>query len=37
VLINTGIRRIFYEHEYKRHTLDELLRYTEVRLERVEP
>src|SRR5213078_2691320 len=25
VLINTGIRRIFYEHEYKRHTLDELL------------
>src|SRR3989449_10481800 len=37
VLINTGIRRIFYEHEYKRHTLDELQRYTEVRLERVEP
>jgi len=37
VLINTGIRRIFYEREYKRQTLDELLRYTEVRLERVEP
>ena len=37
VLINTGIRRIFYEHEYKRHTLGEVLRYTEVQLERVEP
>src|SRR5881396_3393784 len=30
VLINTGIRRIFYERDYKTHTLDELLRYTEV-------
>ena len=35
VLINTGIRRVFYEHEYKRQTLDELLRYTEVQIERV--
>jgi len=35
VLINTGIRRVFYEHEYKVHTLAELLRYTDVRLERV--
>lgn len=35
VLINTGIRRIFYEHDYKRQTLDELLRYTDVQLERV--
>ena len=35
VLINTGIRRVFYEHEYKLHTLDELLRHTGVKLERV--
>ena len=35
VLINTGIRRVFYEHEYKVHTLAELLRYTDVRLEHV--
>ena len=33
VLINTGIRRVFYEREYKRQTLDDLLRYTDVRLE----
>ena len=37
VLINTGIRRIFYEREYKLHTLHELLEYTEVTLERVVP
>ena len=37
VLINTGIRRIFYEHDYKRPTLDELLRHTDVTLERVKP
>lgn len=37
VLINTGIRRVFYEHEYKRHTLEELLRYSDVRLEQVVP
>jgi dCMP deaminase len=37
VLINTGIRRICYEHEYKRHTLAELLGYTDVKLERVAP
>src|SRR3989440_5117904 len=35
VLINTGIRRVFYEHDYKVHTLGELLRYTDVKLERV--
>ena len=35
VLINTGIRRVFYEHEYKLHTLTELLSHTDVRLERV--
>ena len=37
VLVNTGIRRIFYDREYKRDTLAELLRHTEVQLERVEP
>lgn len=37
VLVNTGIRRIFYDREYKRDTLAELLRHTEVRLERVAP
>jgi dCMP deaminase len=35
VLINTGIKRICYEREYKRETLEELLRYTDVKLERV--
>src|SRR5579875_1517638 len=35
VLINTGIRRVFYEREYKLHTLSELLRWSDVRLERV--
>src|SRR5439155_931970 len=33
VLVNTGIRRIYYEHEYKRPTLEELLRHTDVTLE----
>jgi dCMP deaminase len=37
VLINTGIRRVFYEREYKRGTLDELLRHTDVQLECVAP
>jgi dCMP deaminase len=37
VLVNTGIRRIFYDREYKRDTLAELLRHTEVQLEHVEP
>jgi dCMP deaminase len=37
VLINTGIRRIFYEHDYKTHTLSEILRHSGVHLERVEP
>jgi len=35
VLINTGIRRIFYEHDYKRTTLEELLRAGNIQLERV--
>jgi dCMP deaminase len=37
VLINTGIRRIFYERVYKLHTLDEMLRHTSVELRQVEP
>jgi dCMP deaminase len=36
VLINTGIRRVYFEHEYKRHTLAELLAHTELELVRVE-
>ena len=36
VLVNTGIKTIFYEKPYKLQTLDELLRYTEVRLEKVD-
>ena len=33
VLINTGIRRIFYEREYKRATIEELLRGANIELE----
>jgi len=33
VLINTGIRRIFYEREYKRATIEELLRGANIHLE----
>ena len=36
VLVNTGIKSIYYEKPYKLHTLDELLRYTHVGLEKVE-
>ena len=35
VLINTGIRRIFYEREYKRATIEELLRGANIELEHV--
>jgi len=35
VLINTGIKRIFFDKPYKLHTLDELLRYSDVTLEPV--
>ena len=35
VLINTGIKRIFYDKPYKLHTLDELLRYSDVTMEPV--
>jgi dCMP deaminase len=37
VLINTGIKRIFYEKPYKLHTLEDLRRYTDVTLEEVVP
>jgi dCMP deaminase len=33
VLINTGIKRIFYEREYKRATIEELLRGANIQLE----
>jgi dCMP deaminase len=35
VLINTGIRRVFYEKEYKLHTLKEILTHADVTLEQV--
>lgn len=35
VLVNTGIRRVFYEKPYKLATLDELLRYANVTLQQV--
>ncbi len=36
VLINTGIKRIFYEKAYKLHTVSELLASTDVTLQKVE-
>lgn len=35
VLVNTGIKNIYYETPYKLHTLDEILQATRVRLEQV--
>ncbi|MEW6269154.1 MAG: dCMP deaminase family protein [Thermodesulfobacteriota bacterium] len=35
-LVNTGIKTIYYEKPYKLATLDEILRYTDVRLEQVD-
>ncbi len=35
VLINTGIRRVYYEREYKRHTLTDLLVHAEIDLQQV--
>jgi dCMP deaminase len=32
VLINTGIRTVFYEKEYKRDTINDLLKYARVKL-----
>ena len=37
VLVNTGIKDIYYLKPYKLHTLDELLRYTQVHLYGVDP
>ena len=37
VLINTGIKRIAYEKPYKLHTIEELLRYTNVTLQQIDP
>ena len=37
VLINTGIRTVYYEREYKLHTLKTLLDHATIRLERVVP
>jgi len=36
VLLNTGIRAIYYEREYKLHTLEDMLKHTSVTLERVD-
>jgi len=35
-LVNTGIKNVYYEKPYKLATLDEILRYTDVRLEQVD-
>jgi dCMP deaminase len=35
-LVNTGIKNVYYEKPYKLTTLDEILRYTDVRLEQVD-
>jgi dCMP deaminase len=37
VLINTGIKRIFYDKPYKLHTLEELLQFADVTLQQVPP
>jgi dCMP deaminase len=36
VLVNTGIKEIYYERPYKLHTLNDILQHTQVRLEKVE-
>lgn len=36
LLVNTGIKSIYYEIPYKLHTLEEILRTTHVQLEKVE-
>ena len=36
VLVNTGIKNVYYESPYKLHTLEEILHHTQVHLERVE-
>jgi dCMP deaminase len=37
VLINTGIKRIFYGKEYKLHTVADLLKYAQVQMVQVPP
>ena len=37
VLLNTGIRRVYYGREYKLHTLAEILAHADVELEQVAP
>jgi dCMP deaminase len=37
VLINTGIRNIYFEKEYKRHTVTDLLKYSAIKMEQVVP
>jgi dCMP deaminase len=37
VLINTGIRNIYFEKEYKRHTVADLLKYSKIKLLQVVP
>ncbi len=37
VLINTGIRNIYFEKEYKRHTVADLLKYSKIKLNQVVP
>jgi dCMP deaminase len=36
VLVNTGIKDIFYERPYKLHTLNDILQHTHVSLEKVD-
>ena len=36
VLVNTGIKHVYYEKPYKLHTLEDLLRHSEVTLEAVQ-
>jgi len=37
VLINTGIRNIYFEKEYKRHTVADLLKYSAIKMVQVVP
>jgi dCMP deaminase len=36
VLVNTGIKHVYYEKPYKLHTLEDLLRHSEITLEAVQ-
>ncbi|MGD0073869.1 MAG: cytidine/deoxycytidylate deaminase family protein [Candidatus Binataceae bacterium] len=37
VLINTGIRNIYFEKEYKRHTVADLLKYSTIKMTQIVP